>query len=77
MSVISINDLTRDYGGGKGIFHITFNVEKGEVFGFLGPNGAGKTTTIRHLMGFIISPARSEHVRSMCSDSTRTAAGSR
>lgn len=53
MSVISINDLTRDYGGGKGIFHITFNVEKGEVFGFLGPNGAGKTTTIRHLMGFI------------------------
>lgn len=53
MSVISIHDLTRDYGGEKGIFHISFHVEKGEVFGFLGPNGAGKTTTIRHLMGFI------------------------
>lgn len=53
MSVISINNLTRDYGNNKGIFDVSFNVEKGEVFGFLGPNGAGKTTTIRHLMGFI------------------------
>lgn len=53
MSVIEIKSLTRDYGRGKGIFDISFNVEKGEVFGFLGPNGAGKTTTIRHLMGFI------------------------
>ena len=53
MSVINIEHLTRDYGGGKGIFDVTFQVNKGEVFGFLGPNGAGKTTTIRHLMGFI------------------------
>ena len=53
MSAISINNLTRDYGNNKGIFDVSFNVEKGEVFGFLGPNGAGKTTTIRHLMGFI------------------------
>ena len=53
MSVIEIKNLTRDYGGGKGIFDVSFQVNKGEVFGFLGPNGAGKTTTIRHLMGFI------------------------
>jgi ABC-2 type transport system ATP-binding protein len=53
MSVIEINNLTRDYGSGKGIFDISFQVNKGEVFGFLGPNGSGKTTTIRHLMGFI------------------------
>lgn len=53
MSTINIQNLTRDYGGGKGIFNISFEVEKGESFGFLGPNGAGKTTTIRHLMGFI------------------------
>ncbi len=53
MSVIKISNLTRDYGGGKGIFQISFRVEEGEVFGFLGPNGAGKTTTIRHLMGFL------------------------
>ena len=53
MSVIEIGHLTRNYGHGKGVFDITFNVDQGEVFGFLGPNGAGKTTTIRHLVGFI------------------------
>ena len=53
MSVIQIEGLTRDYGGGKGVFDLSFQVDRGEAFGFLGPNGAGKTTTIRHLMGFL------------------------
>lgn len=53
VSVIEVSRLTRDYGKGKGVFDLSFGIEKGEVFGFLGPNGAGKTTTIRHLMGFI------------------------
>lgn len=53
MSVMRIENLTRDYGSGKGVFDISFHVARGEVFGFLGPNGAGKTTTIRHLMGFL------------------------
>jgi ABC-2 type transport system ATP-binding protein len=52
MSVLQVEHLTKDYGSGRGVFDVTFNVEKGEVFGFLGPNGAGKTTTIRHIMGF-------------------------
>lgn len=52
MSVIEISHITKDYGG-KGVFDVSFNVEKGEIMGFLGPNGAGKTTTIRQLMGFI------------------------
>lgn len=52
MSVIRVDNLTKDYGNGKGIFDVTFEVNEGEVFGFLGPNGAGKTTTIRHLLGF-------------------------
>lgn len=52
MSVIEVDNLTKDYGSGRGVFDVSFKVEKGEVFGFLGPNGAGKSTTIRHLMGF-------------------------
>ena len=57
MSVIQIDRLTRDYGGGKGVFDQSFEVAQGEAFGFLGPNGAGKTTTIRHLMGFLRAKA--------------------
>lgn len=53
MSVIEVKHVTKDYGHGRGIFDVSFEINKGEVFGFLGPNGAGKTTTIRHLMGFI------------------------
>lgn len=53
MEMIGVNNLTRDYGSGKGVFHVSFSIAQGEVFGFLGPNGAGKTTTIRHLMGFL------------------------
>lgn len=52
MSVIDVEHLTKDYGSGRGVFDVSFRVDKGEVFGFLGPNGAGKSTTIRHLMGF-------------------------
>lgn len=51
--IIEVEHLTRDYGGGRGVFDVSFQVAAGEVFGFLGPNGAGKTTTIRHLMGFL------------------------
>ena len=52
MSVIKVEHLTKDYGHNRGVFDVSFEVQKGEVFGFLGPNGAGKTTTIRHIMGF-------------------------
>jgi ABC-2 type transport system ATP-binding protein len=55
--MIQINNLTKDFGNRKGVFHITFNIKEKEVFGFLGPNGAGKTTTIRHLMGFLNADA--------------------
>jgi len=52
MTVIQIDHLTKDYGHNRGVFDVSFKVERGEVYGFLGPNGAGKTTTIRHIMGF-------------------------
>ena len=52
MDEIVVEHLTQDYGFGRGVFDVSFRVNKGEVFGFLGPNGAGKSTTIRHLMGF-------------------------
>lgn len=51
--IIETNNLTKDYGMGRGIFDISLKVKKGEVFGFLGPNGAGKSTTVRHLLGYI------------------------
>ena len=55
MSVIKVDNITKDYGSGRGVFDLSFEVNKGEIFGMLGPNGAGKTTTIRQLMGFINS----------------------
>ena len=51
--VITAENLTKDYGQGRGIFDLNFSIKKGETFGFVGTNGSGKTTTIRHIMGFI------------------------
>lgn len=51
--VMKAEHLTKDYGSGHGIFDVSLEVNRGEVFGFIGTNGSGKTTTIRNLMGFI------------------------
>lgn len=51
--MISVQNLTKDYGPHRAIDHLNFTAEKGEVLGFLGPNGAGKTTTMRILTGFM------------------------
>ncbi|USB33882.1 ABC transporter ATP-binding protein [Paenibacillus sp. YPG26] len=51
--MLKLQHVTKQFANGKGVFDISFAVEKGEVFGFLGPNGAGKSTTIRHIMGFM------------------------
>lgn len=51
--IIKVEHMTKDYGGGKGIFDFDFSVKKGEVFGIVGTNGSGKTTTLRHLCGFL------------------------
>ena len=53
MHVIEVNNLTKDYGSGRGVFDVSIHVDKGEVFGFLGPNGAGKTTFLKILAGLL------------------------
>lgn len=53
MNVIEIKNLTKNYGKSRGIIDVSFNVEKGEIFGFIGPNGAGKSTAIRTLLALI------------------------
>jgi ABC-2 type transport system ATP-binding protein len=46
---IEVESLSKHFGDLKAVNEISFNVPKGEIFGFLGPNGAGKSTTIRML----------------------------
>jgi ABC-2 type transport system ATP-binding protein len=53
---IEARDLTRRFGSFTAVDHVTFDVARGEVFGFLGANGAGKTTAIRMLTG-LLSPS--------------------
>jgi len=49
MFAITIENLTKKFNGLIAVDNISFNIEKGEIFGLLGPNGAGKTTTISML----------------------------
>ena len=53
METIELQNLTKDYGEGRGIFDINLTIKKGEMVGFVGTNGSGKTTTIRNIMGFL------------------------
>lgn len=50
---VSVNNLKVAFGEFMAVNDVTFQVEKGEIFGFLGANGAGKTTTIRVLCGLL------------------------
>ncbi len=49
--IISVKDLSKKFGDFTAVDRISFEVEKGEIFGFLGANGAGKTTAMRMLCG--------------------------
>lgn len=59
MKVIEVKNLVKDFGGRRVLNGISFEVEKGEVFGYLGPNGAGKTTTLRIILG-LLNPTSGE-----------------
>ena len=49
--VIEVEGLTKRFGNFTAVDHISFQVHRGEIFGFLGANGAGKTTAMRMLTG--------------------------
>jgi ABC-2 type transport system ATP-binding protein len=51
--IIQIQDLVKRYGDVVAVDHLSFEVDRGEIFGLLGPNGAGKTTTIRVAMDIL------------------------
>jgi ABC-2 type transport system ATP-binding protein len=51
---IVVNNLSRHFGDFIAVDRISFEVNRGEIFGFLGPNGAGKSTTIRMLNGLLL-----------------------
>jgi len=53
MSAITVTNLTKRFGGFVAVDGVTFDVDRGEIFGFLGSNGAGKSTTIRMLCGLL------------------------
>ncbi len=51
--MIEVKELTKKYGNHYAIKNLSFNIEKGIVYGFLGPNGAGKSTTMNIMTGYI------------------------
>jgi ABC-2 type transport system ATP-binding protein len=50
---IETENLSKRFGQFVAVNSVTFNVQRGSIFGFLGPNGAGKTTTMRMLLGLL------------------------
>jgi ABC-2 type transport system ATP-binding protein len=52
-AAVEVRDLVRRFGAFTAVNHVSFEVERGQIFGLLGPNGAGKTTTFRMLCGLL------------------------
>lgn len=51
--MIEVTNLTKRYGDHIAVDHLSFKVEKGQIYGFLGPNGAGKSTTMNIITGYL------------------------
>ena len=74
-TAVQVRDLVRQFGAFTAVDHISFDVQRGEIFGLLGPNGAGKTTTFRMLCGLL--PATSGTLRVAGVDLRRARASAR
>ena len=53
--MIEVKNLVKKYGDHTAVDHLSFHVDKGQIYGFLGPNGAGKSTTMNIMTGYIAS----------------------
>jgi ABC-2 type transport system ATP-binding protein len=73
--VVQVRELVRRFGKFVAVDHVTFEVQRGEIFGLLGPNGAGKTTTFRMLCGLL--PASEGTLRVAGADLRRARASAR
>ena len=51
--MIEVRNLVKRYGSHTAVDHLSFTVEKGQIYGFLGPNGAGKSTTMNIMTGYL------------------------
>ena len=53
--MIEVKNLVKRYGNHLAVDHLSFQVDKGQIYGFLGPNGAGKSTTMNIMTGYLAS----------------------
>ncbi len=56
-AVLSVQGITKSFGGLKALMDVSFDINEGDVFGIIGPNGSGKTTLINCITGFIKTEA--------------------
>ncbi len=51
--MIEVENLVKKYGSHTAVDHLSFSIDKGQIYGFLGPNGAGKSTTMNIMTGYL------------------------
>jgi ABC-2 type transport system ATP-binding protein len=73
--IIRVQDLVKHYGDVVAVDGLSFEVERGEIFGLLGPNGAGKTTTIRIVMDILQPDAGSATVLDRSPEQAKSSVG--